>query len=99
MVVTYLPMVATDVPAVIKAVTAEAVVVKAVTAKAVVALVALHSVVEMANSVAAVKTAIRMHERMVATECVMLPSPMESERQPSPGGRDTRQGKHQHRDQ
>ena len=88
-VVTYLPMVATDVPAVIKAVLAEAVV----------ALVALHSVVEMANSVAAVKTAIRMHERMVATECVMLPSPMESERGPTPGGRDTRQGKHKHRDQ
>jgi len=68
MVVTYLPMVATDVPSVVKAVTAEAVV----------ALVALHSVVEMANSVAEalpVKAMMVSGESMVLADCEALDSP------------------------
>ncbi len=70
-VVTYLPMVVTDVPSVIKAVTAEAVV----------ALVALHSVVEMANSVAEVVAAKAM---MVSGESIVL-ADCEAMDSPSPG--------------
>lgn len=65
-------------PMVLKAVLAEAVMVKAVTAEAVVALVALHSVVEMANSVAEVVAAKAMMvsgESMVLADCEAMDSP------------------------
>ncbi len=63
---------------VLKAVLAEAMMVKAVTAEAVVALVALHSVVEMANSVAEVVAAKAMMvsgESMVLADCEAMDSP------------------------
>lgn len=62
-------------------------------------VLARKSVIEIEKSVAADKVAIRMDERMGATECMMVPSATESEREPSPGGCDTWQGKHEHRDQ
>ncbi len=81
-VVTYLPMVATDVPSVIKAVTAEAVV----------ALVALHSVVEMANSVA---EALRVKAMMVSGESMVL-ADCEAMDSPSPGRGRTGKGHNDH---
>ncbi len=68
-------------PMVLKGVMAEAVMVKAVTAEAVVALVALHSVVEMANSVA---EALPVKAMMVSRKSMVLPD-CEALEPPSPG--------------